>query len=114
MPYIKISTSIAVNQQKMEQVKSALGKAISLIPGKSESHLMVEISDGHQLWFGGENNKPLAFVEVSILGKSTRAAYGALTAEICKILDSILGISGSGVYVKYTETEHWGFNGSNF
>ena len=114
MPYIKVSASVAVNEQKMEKIKSALGKAISVIPGKSERNLMVEISDGHHLWLGGKNDQPLAFVEVNVLGKSTRTAYEALTAEICKILENILGISGSGVYVKYAETEHWGFNGSNF
>lgn len=114
MPYIKVSTTTTVSEPKMEEVKSALGQAIAVIPGKSERYLMVEISDNHHLWLQGKNDQPLAFVEVNILGKSTRSAYEALTAEICKILQNILAIPGSGVYVKYSEIEHWGFNGSNF
>ena len=53
-------------------------------------------------------------VEVELLGQSTPRAYEALTARVCEIMQEILAVAPDGVYVKYAETAHWGYNGSNF
>ena len=44
MPFIDVKTSAELNSEKIEQIKSDLGKAIALIPGKSENWLMVNIT----------------------------------------------------------------------
>ena len=37
MPFINIKTNAAVSADKEENIKSAMGQAITAIPGKSES-----------------------------------------------------------------------------
>ena len=112
MPFINVMTNTAVSGEKKTAIKTALGKAISIIPGKSETWLMVGINPEYTLHLNG-NDFPAAMVDVSILGTANSAAYNKLTAQICDILSSELGIDPSRIYVKYSETDNWGWNGGN-
>lgn len=114
MPYIHMRCTESLTAAQMEAIKDEFGKAISLLPGKSEAHLMVDIADGAHLWLAGKNDEPLAMVEVEILGKSTPDAYQKLTARLTEILGERAGIAPSGVFVKYAEKTYWGHNGANF
>lgn len=114
MPYISVRTTVDIKKQKEEELKTKLGKAIEIFPGKTESYLMVDITGGCNLYFRGDNLEETAFVEVKILGKSDRDIFTAMTAEICSILQSVINVPSNRVYVKYEEVTHWGFNGSNF
>ena len=83
MPFInsKISTPISIEQE--QALKTRLGQAISIVPGKSESWLMLGFEPNYNLYFRGSNSEPLAMVEVS------------------------------HVYVKYQTVKYWGWNGDN-
>lgn len=114
MPYINTKTTVSISQEKEEAIKKKLGKAIELIPGKSESWLMVSFDGNSVMYFKGSNEKPLAFVDVKIFGKASADAYSKLTRAITDILKDELCISPDGIYVKYEEVLTWGWNGSNF
>jgi phenylpyruvate tautomerase PptA (4-oxalocrotonate tautomerase family) len=113
MPFINVKTNTPVSQDKMQTIKSSLGQAITAIPGKSESWLMVGIEPDYALWFKG-SDAPAAMVEVSVYGGASPSAYSNLTAQVTDILNNSLGISPDRIYVKYFETPNWGWNGSNF
>ena len=51
MPFICAKISEPLTEIQFEMIKSDLGKAISLLPGKSEAYLMVEVEDKCQLYF---------------------------------------------------------------
>ena len=114
MPMISTKTSTPITKEQELILKEKLGKAIEILPGKTETWLMLEFEDNCRLWFRGDNTKPLAYIEVSALGKINPSSAEELTAEICNICKDVLGIDGSGVYVKYEETDKWGFDGANF
>lgn len=114
MPYISTKTTVNVTPEKREAIKKKLGKAIELIPGKSESWLMLSFEDNCSMYFKGSNDKPLAFVEVKIFGQASESSYDKLTKEITGIIDGELGIRPDCIYVKYEEVSTWGWNGSNF
>ena len=114
MPYIDTKTTVKLTEEKKDALAKRYGKAITVIPGKSEAHLMLGFQDGIKMYFAGATGKPMAFVEVKILGTSTKEHFSNLTAEICSILKDELEIDGDCVYVQYVETTHWGWNGSNF
>ena len=113
MPFINVKTNTEVSADKMESIKSKLGKAISDIPGKSEGWLMVGIEPGYDLWFKG-TKAPAAMVEVSVFGGASSAAFGKLTGHITEILGSEISVPADRVYVKYACTNDWGWNGNNF
>lgn len=114
MPYIETKTSAKVTKEKELALKEALGKAIELIPGKSERWLMLNLIDGCRMALGGSTESEVAMVEVDIFGRSTDTAFEQLTAKICEIMEEIIGVPSDKVYVKYREVDRWGWNGSNF
>lgn len=113
MPYINARMTNSVSKEQEILLKEKLGEAITLL-GKGEAYLMVEICDNCRLYFGGKNDTDIAFFEVKLLGKATRAQYEALTERICEIVSEQFGIPGDKVYVKFEEVEHWGFNSFMF
>jgi phenylpyruvate tautomerase PptA (4-oxalocrotonate tautomerase family) len=113
MPCIETKVNVKITKEKEELLKARFGKAIELIPGKSEGWLMLSFEDECNLYFKGTKEPGIAFVEVKIFGKSGDEAYARLTAAITDILNQELNISPSRIYVKYEEVAHWGWNGSN-
>ena len=103
MPFINSKISVALTDAQEQEIKARLGQAITAIPGKSESWLMV-----------GSNDQPMAMVEVSVYGSENPSAFSKLTGEICKIFEDVLGIAPDHVYVKYQAVANWGWNGGNF
>lgn len=114
MPFINSKITLKLSKEKETCIKNRLGQAIALIPGKSESWLMLGFEDDYTLYFKGNEEEKAAFVDVSIFGSASKMALHSLTVEICDIFNEELGIPKDKIYVKYSETQHWGWNGSNF
>ena len=105
MPCIQIKTNVEVSQEAAQAVKSALGQSIAHLPGKSEPWLMITLED----------TKPLAMVEVKVLGDSVdKAGSRAMTQEICALFQKELGVAPQDMYIRYLATPDWGWNGGNF
>ncbi len=109
MPYIDISTNATLNSEQLDNIKHLCGRAISLIPGKSEQYLMVKISDKANLWFQGDESTA-AMVEISLFGKASRENCESLTKEICGVLEREADIPPQRTYVKYQFIDTWGYN----
>ncbi len=112
MPYIETKTNVKITAESEARIRVALGKAIELIRGKSERWLMLSFADNVRMSFQGDTN-PTAIIEVKIYGSATDGEYSALTAKITEIISAELGIAPSRIYVKYEETDVWGWSGSN-
>ena len=113
MPFIHTMTNVSVSEQAAAAIKAAMGKAITLLPGKTEDWLMVAVSGDNTMFFKG-SDAPCAIAEVKIYGKSSAAAYDRLTGALTEILAKELSVTADRIYVKYEEVSVWGWNGSNF
>ena len=113
MPFIDSKISVKLTEEKKESIKTQLGKAISIL-NKPESFLMVGIEDSYDLYMAGNKLEKGAYVQVSLFGNSSPAAYEKMTAKICEIYENELGIPGNNVYVTYHGVSDWGWNGRNF
>ena len=114
MPFIDTKLNFSISKERETALKAKLGEAISLLPGKSERWLMLNFQENCRLWFAGKNDAPMAMVEVEIFGKASPADCDALTARICDLFAAELGIAPDHVYINYTFSTAWGWNGSNF
>ncbi len=112
MPFIDCKMNVDITKQQETELKDEFGKAIELIPGKSENWLMVNIQPKCALYFRGSNDKPTAMISVTIYGKANPNAYDALTSRFHTILSNVAGIEE--MYVSYSETGNFGYNRSNF
>lgn len=115
MPVIHTHVSVSTTPEQREALKTAYGKAISAVPGKSEGWLMCPFEDNMPIYFGGDDSKPAAYVEVNVFGRSVPgSAWEKLTEQIMAALGKELGIPADHTYIRYTATTDWGWNGGNF
>ena len=114
MPYIRTTVSKSLTDENKENLKAKLGQAIALIPGKTEAWLMLAFEDNIDMYFKGSCDKEYAYLEVSLFGTTSDAAYDRLTAALSEIVNEELGIDRANIYIKYEEANHWGWNGTNF
>lgn len=114
MPFINSKISVKITEEQEETIKNRLGQAIALIPGKSESWLMVGFEDDYKLYFKGRKFDKIVFVEVKIFGDASKSALASLTTEICNIYNEELDVDKDKIYVKYELVDNWGWNGANF
>ena len=112
MPFIRVSTNVKTENKEIA-IKKGLGEAISLVSGKSECYLMVEIRGGSFMAYQGDEKTPLAMVEVQLLGASDPKELDSLTAAITDLLNRELGIPKERVYVNHLFFEYWGVDGHN-
>ena len=113
MPYIHTKTNTKISPEKEVVLKTELGKAIALIPGKTERWLMLNFTDNERMWFAGDD-APTDILEVELLGSASDSEYDLLTAKLTEIVSAELEIDPARVYIKYEELEHWGWNSTNF
>lgn len=111
MPYISISTSKILTEDQKTALKTELGRKISIIPGKAEVRLMVDISDGHDMYLAGEK-RDLAYLDVRGYGSSELADKKAFTEAVFVAVQEITGLPQNGIYLTYTEFANWGTLGS--
>ena len=115
MPYINVGVSSPIPQETEKRMKERLGKAITIIPGKSELYLMVEFRENCKLYMAGtEYSRQALMFRLISLAMHQKTAYQALTVEICNILQEELNINPTRIYIQYGETDHWGWNNGNF
>lgn len=114
MPFINVKISENLSDTQVDNIKSRLGEAISLIPGKSEAWLMVNIQDNCKLYFKGTNDEPTAFTDVSIFGSAAKSDCENLTAAVCDILSENAGVPSDRSYVEFEFSDKWGYDGYMF
>ncbi len=113
MPFISSRVNMPMTPQQKETVKTELGQIITLIPGKSENWLMIDLADQCELYFRGDGKDPLAFIELKIFGKISDDTARKLTERICDLYETQLKIKKDNIYIKYEEVSKWGWNGTN-
>ena len=114
MPFISTKTNKHLSAEDTKALTEAYGRAIELLPGKTEEWLMLSFEGDTPMAFRGRSGTDMAFLSVSLVGKAPRAAYDALTARLCEIMADTLGIRPDMTYVKYEEVDCWGYDGTNF
>lgn len=112
MPTIQIKTSVKLSFNAKEQIKSELGEAIALIPGKSEQWLMVLFGTCEDLYFQGSKAPNAALVEVGIKGNASRDDFGKLGKSITDSLVNNAEIDANNVYISYSEFSNYSWNGN--
>ncbi len=114
MPFIDTKTNVRVSEEKEAVLKQRLGEAIASFPGKSEYWLMMRFEDDSRMWFRGHKSVPMAMVDVKLFGGANEDACARMTKTVCALFEEVLGIKQEHVYVNYTFSEVWGWNGENF
>ncbi len=114
MPFINLKLSVQITDEQKEKIQNEVSDAAVTCLHKPKQYVMVGMESGADLWFAGKKLAAGAFVSVSLYGQASPSSASNMTANICKILEEVLGIPGNAVYVAYYPLDNWGWNGSNF
>ena len=114
MPYIAIATNRSFNAEERSDITREVSHAVSLLLGKPERYVMVQLESDLSLRFGGDESAA-AYVRVASLsldeGKTEHYA-----ARLCKVVEEFLGVEGERVYIEFASPARhmWGYNGGTF
>ena len=111
MPFIVSRVSVPITKEQETELKAWMGRAIELVPGKSEEYLLLDFQESCRLWLRGDNSKPAAYIEAAVFGNESHAGYDALTAELTLAFHEVLGIPPKNIYIKYDDITAWGVGG---
>ncbi len=114
MPFIQTLTSTPISAEKEQILKIKFGKAIEALPGKTERWLMLNFVENAKLAFAGDAETPSAMLSVDVLGKGDYASFNRLTGILSEIVSKELDIPKDRIYVRFSETPYWGYNGELF
>ncbi|MDR1643787.1 MAG: tautomerase family protein [Clostridiales bacterium] len=112
MPFISTKTNVSITPGKETTLKEKLGQAIAIIPGKSEGNLMLSFEEACQMYYKGDNEESLGYVDVKLFGAAEKEDLEKFVAEVAKAYKEVLGIEPENLYVSFTETEKWSWNGA--
>ena len=115
MPCIRCTVNRKLDDSQKNALKEGFMNAIQQIPGKTPESLMIILQDSADMCFHKDSETACAFVEVNVLlRKDPSEHYPAMSSAICDLLNTVLGIAGTDVYIRYLATKDWGWNGTNF
>lgn len=111
MPFIMAKTNVPTGRAKELEIKTKLGKAIGLVPGKSEQVLLAGFEENWHFYLRGAE-LPVVYIEASLFGSEAHEGYDALTAAITRAFSEVLGIPPENIYIKYNDITAWGVGGA--
>jgi len=114
MPLLKLETTVALNQDKLQPLLSSLSRIVAQTIGKPEQYVMVSVSPAAMLMSGKTGDA--AFVDLRSIGGLSGSVNKELSQRICALLQQSIGIPSDRVYLNFTDVEaqNWGWNGSTF
>ena len=77
MPFIVSRVSVPITKEQETELKAWMGRAIELVPGKSEDYLLLDFRDNCRLWLRGDDSRPAAYIEAAVFGNEGHAGDAA-------------------------------------
>ena len=105
MPFVNVKTTVKLDVKQTEKLRDDIRSAISLIPSKNESNMMLQIESGCNMWFG-DLDKPCAYVEIKLYGPSPRDAKQAFVDAVAGALAEY-GLAPERLYMHIDQHDSW-------
>jgi len=113
MPYLAFHTNVALDEGAAEDLSRRASATVAAELGKPEGYVMVEVTPGANLRFGG-STEPAAYLELKSLGLPEERT-GDLSATLCDLAGDF-GIPAERIYIEFAgPARHlWGFRRTTF
>lgn len=107
MPYVQIRTTQDLSSEQIDALSRTLGSAISLIPGKTESRLMLEVVPNCRLYMAGSMDAPAAYVSVQVNNAQQEEDLKRYSKKLLDVLCAEAGIPYDRIYVTHQSLTTW-------
>lgn len=114
MPYLKIETNVELAPDQRQQLLSESSRRAAELLGKPERYVMVSLTDGHPMLFGG-TDAPLVYMEFKSIGLP-ESQTAELSSALAALMTDRLGVPADRVYIEFANAARhlWGWNGATF
>jgi phenylpyruvate tautomerase PptA (4-oxalocrotonate tautomerase family) len=112
MPLIEVKLAKQASRKQERILADKLGEAITLIPGKTEKGLMVDVVSDRHIYKGGAFLEYGASVNVVLKTGPSRTDCEKLNAAIFQIMTEDMKIPAENVYVTFAFCDNFGVNGT--
>lgn len=114
MPLLRLQTSPAVPEAKVDELSSALSKLVSEVTHKPEKYIMIVIEPAFILMSGKPGKA--AFADVRGIGGLDVSTNRDMARRVSELLSKLLSIPADRVYMTFAEFDpsDWGWNNSTF
>jgi phenylpyruvate tautomerase PptA (4-oxalocrotonate tautomerase family) len=115
MPLLRIVTSAKAAEKVREPLLTELSRFVADKLHKPESYVMTSLVTDAPMTFAG-TREPACFVELKNIGTFTRDQTAALSADLCRRLETALGVPSARIYIEFTNAQGhlWGHDGETF
>ena len=109
MPFINISTSVAVEDKKT--LLDEISILISSLTNKPKKFVMAKLEDESELVF--DDKSPCCYLEIKSIGSLTPSE---IAKTICNFIYEKIGVPLDKIYICFEDVpaEMWGWNGRTF
>lgn len=111
MPFLFSKVNIPVSEEQERKLKTLLGRAIGLVPGKSEESLLLVLEDDCHLYLRGDGTTPAAYLSAAVFHNESHAGYAEFTAAATEAYREVLGIDPEHVFLRFEDISAWGVAG---
>ncbi len=111
MPFLVSKVNVPVSAEQEKELKARMGKAIELVPGKSEEYLFLSVEEQCRLWLRGDNSRPMGYLTVSIFGNESHTGYQKFSSAVADIYRDLFAISPEDFYIKFDDITAWSVGG---
>ena len=108
MPYIRLSVTQKLTQDKKDALVNGLGEAMRKIPGKDERLLIVDVEDERTMYFGGTIQEDMVFADVRYFSNYEYHKKKEFTVAMFDAIHRIIGTSKNQMCSTLTEYNNWG------
>ena len=108
MPYIRLSVTQKLTQEKQEELAKGLGEALSLIPGKDGRGLIVDFEDGKTMFAGGVKQENMVFADVRYYSNFEYHIKKNFTVAAFEAISKVLGTAKEQMFLTISEYNNWG------
>ena len=108
MPFIRVSVTQKLAEEKQAELVEGLGEAISVIPGKDGRGLIVDLEDGKTIFCGGVKQENFVFADVRYYSNFTYQQKKEFTIAVFKVFENVLGTTKDKAFLTITEYNNWG------
>lgn len=108
MPYIRISATQKLTDEKQAALVKGLGEALSVIPGKDGRGLIVDMEDGKTMFVGGKKQENFVFADVRYYSKFEYHIKKKFTQAVFAVFGDVLGTRPEQAFLTINEYSSWG------
>ena len=112
MPYMKVSLTHKLTDEKRSQLLNGLEKALAIIPEKAGMPLTVDLEEGKTFYTSGVKQEDFVYVDVQYCKRFRYSKKREFTIAAFDAMHEALGISKEKMFLVITERITWGAFGS--